>query len=88
MTERLDIVAPRAGKDGRTYFTRIGVAFATKNGGWSLSFEALPLPTMNDQGQIETRALLMPPREKTDAPPQRSSAVRPGGSDGLGDFPF
>jgi len=66
MTERMDILATRSyAKDGetKTAFTRIGVAFATKNGGWSLVFEALPIASLSDKGTIETRALMMPPRE-------------------------
>lgn len=68
MTERMDLLATRSyQKDGetKTAFTKIGVAFSTKNGGWSLSFEALPLPSLSDKGTIETRVLMMPPREQT-----------------------
>lgn len=61
---RMDIVTPRAGSDGRTYFTKIGSAWETKSGGWSLSFDALPIASMNDKGQLEMRALLMVPRER------------------------
>lgn len=67
MTERMNIVSPRqyTTRDGevKTAFTRIGVAFPMKNGGWSLTFEALPLPSINDKGALETKVLLMPPRE-------------------------
>ena len=65
MTERMDILATRSYvKDGetKTAFTKIGVAFATKNGGWSLVFEALPIASLSDKGTIETRALMMPPK--------------------------
>jgi hypothetical protein len=64
MANRMDIVTPRAGSDGKTYFTKIGSAWETKSGGWSLSFDALPTASMNDKGQLETRALLMVPRER------------------------
>lgn len=74
MTNRMDIVSPRAGSDGKTYFTKIGVAFETKAGGWSLSFEALPLPSINDKGQLECRALMMVPRERDGAAPQRQQS--------------
>lgn len=67
MTDRLNIISPRqyTTRDGevKTAFNKIGVAFATKNGGWSLTFEALPLPAINDKGVLETKVLLMPPRE-------------------------
>jgi hypothetical protein len=68
MTDRMDILSTRSytTRDGeqKTAFTRIGTAWANKNGnGWSLTFEALPLPTLNDKGQVETRALMMPPKQ-------------------------
>lgn len=76
----MDLLATRSytTRDGETKnaFTKIGVAFATKNGGWSLTFEALPLPSINDKGQIETRVLMMPPRQDSDAPPARQPARR------------
>lgn len=73
MTERMDILAPVPGKDGKTYFTRIGTAWATKNGGWSLVFDALPVARTNDKGTVETRALMMPPKDR-DQPAQRGNA--------------
>lgn len=74
MADRLDALVAReyADRDGnkKTAFTKIGVAFATKNGGWSLSLEALPLPTMGERG-LETRILLMVPKPREDRPSQR-----------------
>lgn len=89
MVDRMDLLATRPyQKDGetRTAFTKIGVAFATKNGGWSLSFEALPLPSLNDKGGIETRVLMMPPKPRDEA-----NAHSPGGPSGAShddDIPF
>lgn len=60
-TDRMDLLATRTVGD-KTYYTRIGVAFATKNG-WSLSFEALPVPQLRD-GKIETRVLMVPPKPR------------------------
>lgn len=74
MADRLDALVAReyADRDGnkKTAFTKIGVAFATKNGGWSLTLEALPLPTMGERG-LETRILLMVPKPREDRPAQR-----------------
>lgn len=64
MVDRLDALTPVPGRDGKTFFQRIGTAFATKNGGWSISLNALPLPSLNDKGQVETRILLMVPKDK------------------------
>jgi hypothetical protein len=70
MADRMDVVCPRSytTRDGevKTAFSKIGVAFQTKNG-WAIQFEALPLPQLED-GKLVTKALLMPPREQTDAP--------------------
>ena len=75
MTERLDAVVAReyTDRDGnkKSSFTKIGAAFAMKNGGWSLSLDALPLPTMGERG-LETRILLMVPKPRDDAPRQSS----------------
>ena len=61
MAKRFDIVTPRKGRDGKTFWTKIGVAFENKTGGYNLSFEALPIASMTDDGSIETRALMMEP---------------------------
>lgn len=95
MTDRLNIVSPRnyTTRDGevKTAFTKIGVAFATKSG-WALTFEALPLPSLNDKGVLETKVLLMPPREddgqrlaRKGAQPTDFSDLRGGQDD---DIPF
>jgi hypothetical protein len=80
---RMDLLQPNTGKDGKTYFTRIGVAFPNKSGeGWSLVFQALPMP-----GPDGCRVLMMPPREQ-DAPPRATngrtaqSSARVGGDRG------
>lgn len=47
MVERLDVLLTReyqAGNETKTAFTKVGVAFATKNGGWSVQMEAMPAP--------------------------------------------
>ena len=43
---------------------RIGVAFPQKNGAFSLIFDLLPLPSLNDKGQLETRVVLVEPYDK------------------------
>jgi hypothetical protein len=97
MTTRLDAVAvseytDRAGEK-KSKFTRIGTAWETKNGGWSVELDALPVATMGERG-IATRFLLMVPKER-DAPIQTSSGKhtprgsRPSARDELDDdVPF
>lgn len=65
MADRMELLTPRTVGD-KTYFTKIGVAFPTKTGGWSLSFEALPLPQIRE-GKLETRVLMMAPKDNAPA---------------------
>lgn len=47
MAERLDVLLTReyqAGNETKTAYTKVGVAFATKNGGYSVKMEAMPAP--------------------------------------------
>lgn len=84
---RLDIMQPRQGGDGKTYWTKLGSAWPAKSGtGYSLTFEALPMPSMSEKGQIECRVLLrepLPPRDGYDAAPARQPrpAARPAAFD-------
>lgn len=41
---RMDVCTPVEGKDGKTRWTRVGVAFPSKTGpGWNLILDAAPL---------------------------------------------
>jgi hypothetical protein len=80
MSERLDALVARkyTDRDGneKTSWTKIGAAFPTQNGGYSITLEALPLPTMGDRG-LETRIVLMVPKPREDGDRQdRSQSVR------------
>jgi hypothetical protein len=61
MTERLDVLTGRKDeKSGKTYWTRIGVAFASNDGaGWNVQLDALPV-----SGQM----ILRPPKPREDKP--------------------
>ena len=62
MSERLDALTVRE-SNGKSYFTKIGVAFAAKTGGgWSVLLDAMPAPT-DGQFKILLREPL-PPREQ------------------------
>lgn len=43
MSKRYDIASPRKGKDGKTFWTRVGTAWENDKG-IQLVFDALPLP--------------------------------------------
>lgn len=77
MAERLDALVARkyTDRDGneKTQWTKIGAAFPTQAGGYSVTLEALPLPTMGDRG-LETRILLMVPKPRDDQRSQSGSS--------------
>jgi hypothetical protein len=66
MSKRYDIASPRKGKDGRTFWTRIGTAFEGDKG-IQLIFDALPLP--DAEGRCV--ANLFEPKAREDAPRQQ-----------------
>ncbi len=56
MADRYDLKVARQGKDGKAYWTKIGVMFPMRErDGFNITLGALPLQTMNDQGQLECR---------------------------------
>lgn len=57
---RYDIVTPRARKDGKTFWLKIGSGFARDNGGYSIVLDALPIP--DKDGKVTM--LMSEPREK------------------------
>lgn len=67
MANRYDAMVAReyTDRDGnkKTQWTKIGAAFPTKNGGYSITLDVLPLPTMGERG-LETRILLMEPKPR------------------------
>jgi hypothetical protein len=56
MAERYDLKVARQGKDGKVWWTKIGVMFPMRErDGFNITLEALPLQSLNDQGQLECR---------------------------------
>jgi len=69
MAERYDLKTARVDKNGKTWWTKIGVMFPMKGDkdGFNLSFEALPIPTLNQEGNLEVRVVAWEPyREDKD----------------------
>jgi len=76
MTERFDISTSRTGKDGKTYWRRIGAMFPSKNGdGYAIKLDALPLP--NEKGEVWLSAFPPSEREAESAPRQQSRTPAP-----------
>lgn len=70
MSDRLEAFSVRPyEKNGetKTAFTRIGIAWANRNGGYRLALDALPVASLNE-GKMETVILLLPPKDKGDEP--------------------
>lgn len=64
-----DVTTPRPGKDGETFWHKIGSTFTSKNGAegeLSMKLDSLPLP--NEKGEVWLS--LKFPRERTNNPPQ------------------
>lgn len=68
MTTRYDIVCPRPGKDGKTFWLKIGAMFPAKDGeSYAIKLDALPLP--DSKGEVWIRASVpLPPREEAMEP--------------------
>jgi hypothetical protein len=75
MADRLDALSVRE-SNGKSYFTRVGVAFANKDGkGWSVLLDAMPAPV---DGQF--KIMLREPLPKDG---ERGGNGSSGGSRGL-----
>lgn len=66
---RFDLVSPRAGKDGKTRWFKVGAAFPRDKGGFQLVFDALPLP------DAEGRVTLMMWEAKQDGQSSQARAA-------------
>lgn len=68
--KRYDAIVPRPGKDGKTFWHRVGTAFE-RDGRISLKLDSTPLP--NKEGEVWVT--LAEPRQKDDAPVQNTAAL-------------
>lgn len=81
---RYDLLSPRPRKDGKTFWAKIGAAFPKDNGGFSLVFDALPLP--DNEGRVTVLMSEAKPRE--DAPRQRDTRRAPPADNLDDEIPF
>jgi len=58
---RYDLVSPRPQKDGSTRWFKVGAAFPRDKGGFSLVFDALPLP--DAEGRVSLMMWEAKPRD-------------------------
>jgi hypothetical protein len=73
MSKRYDISAPSQGKDGKTYWTRIGSFFEGDGGKRSIKLDCLPLP--NKEGEVWLQ--VFEPREKQQGAAQAGAGQEP-----------
>jgi hypothetical protein len=79
MTNRMDALMAReyeSGGEKKSAFTKIGAAFETRNGGWSIILDAIPAPV---DGQY--KILLMVPKPREGQQDNRSSNRAPANRD-------
>jgi hypothetical protein len=79
---RYDLISPREDKHGKTRWQKVGAAFPRDNGGFSLVFDALPLP--DKEGNVR---LLMAEAKPRDTPSQPRSDA-PARDDMEDEIPF
>lgn len=74
---RYDLLSPRQGKDGKTRWLKVGAAFPRDKGGFSLVFDALPLP--DKEGRVQLLMSEPKPREDAGYPGPADRPAMPGG---------
>ena len=87
MTARYDAMTPRKGKDGKTYWTKIGSMWPAKDGKdmFNLQLDALPLP--DSEGRC-TVSMFAPKPKEDRGPPQASYYADKANADMNDDIPF
>ena len=88
---RMDLLSPRARKDGKTFWLKIGAAFPLDKGGYQLLFDALPLA--DAEGRVTL--IMKEPSERGEKPAynqspqeQYTDASKGGGGFPDDDIPF
>lgn len=83
MANRLDALTVRE-VNGKSYFTRLGVAFENKNGdGWNVLLDAMPAPV---DGQY--KIMLKPPQDRDAGQKDNRRGNDAGGFGGGDGIPF
>lgn len=76
---RFDLISPRPRKDGKTHWQKVGAAFPRDKGGFSLVFDALPLP--DAEGRVSVLMTEPKPRDGQQQPQSGGGwAPAPGGN--------
>ena len=62
MVKIMEIKQPRAGKEGKTYWHKVGVKFVYDDGKESIKLDSLPLP--NEKGEVWMNLFETGPKEE------------------------
>tara|TARA_R100001224_G_scaffold105651_1_gene79547 strand:+ start:471 stop:740 length:270 start_codon:yes stop_codon:yes gene_type:complete len=65
MVKIMEIKQPRASKEGKTYWHKLGVKFIFDDGNESIKLDSLPLP--NDKGEVWMNVFEPRPRDEAGA---------------------
>ncbi len=65
MVKIMEIKQPRASKEGKTYWHKLGVKFIFDDGNESIKLDSLPLP--NDKGEVWLNVFEPRPRDEAGA---------------------
>ena len=68
---RYDLLSPRKGKDDKTRWFKVGAAFPRDKGGFSLTFDALPLP--DAEGRVTLMMWEAQERDERQSSPARTA---------------
>lgn len=78
MANRYDVCTPRPKKGGGTYWHKIGAAFDSDKGGFSIEFDSLPAPSAEQDRdgniRIRIRAVAFPAKDRDERQSGRGQA--------------
>jgi|APFre7841882654_1041346.scaffolds.fasta_scaffold35311_2 hypothetical protein len=77
MADRYDLVVARKGTNDKTFYQRVGIMLAPKDGSdrWNIKLEAYPLP--NEKGEVWIAAYPPKDNDRPAQSTQRNTSPRP-----------
>lgn len=80
----LHVCAPRPGKEGKTFWHRVGTAFVKDDGKIGILFDSLPLPDKDGRVNVQ----LFEPKPKDEATQNGQASTQSGHDDTDSEIPF
>ena len=66
MAKRLNICTKKPLKDGKSYWPQVGSLWVGDDGEMNIILDVLPLPSINDKGELQCRLYVFEPKPKRD----------------------